>query len=166
MLVAKRGKQTGCLRSAQIGAAQLRRWAALLEIRMTVEGFRADDGIRQIAEAYALDAVDAAKANFGIDLDWSIESIRDVETMFGQLHDHLDEKPSDDALDMFAKAFGSYVGEVIRRKHGGEWGMLALQDEEFPGLSLGIWPWSRAYKRIVNGPEDNIWHYYVLLFDS
>ena len=34
----------------------------------------------------------------------------------------------------FAKGFGSYVGEVFRRNHGGEWGMVTLGDHRFPGL--------------------------------
>jgi hypothetical protein len=31
--------------------------------------FKNDEGIRLIAEAYALDAIDTAKTNFNIDLD-------------------------------------------------------------------------------------------------
>ena len=143
-------------------AARLPSWHPAAPVH--ADGFTEDERIAKIAEAYALDAVDSAKRNFGVTLDWSIESIRQIETMLGQLHDAIHrERPSDDEIEAFSKMMGSYVGEVIRREHGGSWGMLKAGDEQFPGLSLGHWPWSRAYKRIVNGPEDNVWHYYVML---
>ncbi len=45
--------------------------------------------------------------------------------------------------------------------------MVNLNGQEFPGIQQDgdrlCWPWGRAHKRIVNGLEDNIWHYYQLL---
>src|SRR5262249_31555507 len=42
-----------------------------------------------------------------------------------------------------------------------------LNGQEFPGIQQDgdrlCWPWGRAHKRIVNGPEDSIWHYYQLM---
>jgi hypothetical protein len=133
-----------------------------------VESFKADPKIAEIAAAYSQDAVDLAAKNFGILLDWSDSSVRKVEEILGLLHDDLARSnPSEEAVWAFAKAFGSYVGEVLLKHHGGEWGMVQLGTESFPGIQQDghrlCWPWGRAHKRIVNGPEDNIWHYYQLL---
>jgi hypothetical protein len=129
--------------------------------------FHPEPDISKIAEAYALDAVDIAADNFGVSLDWSEGSIESVEQMLSELHEELaGAAPSEEAVWTFAKAFGSYVGEVMRRHHGGEWGMVELDGQSFPGLSSGdglCWPWGKVHNRLVNGPEDNVWHYYVAL---
>lgn len=132
--------------------------------------FEPDPKIAEAASAYSLDALDLATENFGITLDWSDESIRRVEDMLGQLHVGVPlAKPPKDLDWTFAKAFGSYVGEVLRRNHGGEWGVVQLEGQTFPGVQQPggrlCWPWGRAYNRIVDGPENNMWHYYQLLIE-
>lgn len=131
---------------------------------MPEQPFQPDAKIVQIAEAYSQDAISTAQ-NFGTTLNWSESSIQQVEQMLGRLHAELEvAKPSPETIWNFAKAFGSYVGEVIRRHHGGEWGMVNMNGQSFPGLRQPsgnlIWPWGRVHKRITNGPEDNLWHYY------
>ena len=131
----------------------------------SMENFVPDERVHKIATAYSLDAVDTAKQNFGVELDWSVESIREVEKILARLHEAMnDEAPSDETLQTFAKIFGSYLGEVVRREHGGQWGLLGAEGEATPGMSHGIWPWDRAYKRITLGPDENVWHYYQLIF--
>ena len=133
------------------------------------DSFRADDNIARIAAAYCLDCLDVARANFQMELDGSDASIQLVEQMLAQLHEQLpDVQPSAEQIGAFAKMFGSYLGEVYRLKHGAEWGIVRLGAEEDPGMrcaadGLLFWPWERAYKRITEGPENNVWHYYVAL---
>ena len=138
---------------------------------MAEASFEQDAGVMQIAEAYSLDAVDLAARNFSITLDWSEASIRQVERILGLLHDDMSQsKPSEDAVWTFAKAFGSYIGEVLRRHHGGEWGNINMNGQSFPGLRQSggglIWPWSKANKRLTNGPEDNVWDYYNVVVEN
>jgi hypothetical protein len=138
---------------------------------MAGPSFQPDAQIAEIAEAYALDAIDLAARNFGIQLDWSEDSIRQVEQMLGRLHDEMaGAQPPEEAVWTFAKAFGSYVGEVLRRHHGGRWGMVNLDGESFAGLQQAggslCWPWGKAHKRLVKGPADNLWHYYRILVQS
>jgi hypothetical protein len=63
---------------------------------------------------------------------------------------------------------GAFVGEAIRRTHGGSWMESApdLPDAgPFP-LQVGnstIWPVNWCAKRLMNGPEDNIYDKYVFL---
>ncbi len=73
--------------------------------------------------------------------------------------------PTEEQVSTFAKMLGSYVGEVFRRNHGAEWGMVTLGDDSIPGLRASgseqlFWPMGKVQKRLVNGPEDNVWHYY------
>ena len=133
-----------------------------------MSNFEADAEIQKIAEAYALDMIDYAKQTHGIDLDWSDDSVQPVERIAALLHDDYGKtRPSSEQVAPFYKALGSYVGEVFRRNHGAEWGWVTLQGNRFPGMqhkpgSL-FWPWGKALNRIVNGPEDNLWHYYQVL---
>lgn len=130
--------------------------------------FQADPKIQQLAEAYSLDAVDLAKHNFDVCLDGSEDSIQAVEHMLDRLSARIPlDKPDNDTIWQFAKAFGSYVGEVMRKLHGGTWGVMSLGEESFPAIQLAggtcCWPWGRVHNRLLNGSEDNVWHYYCAM---
>ncbi|HEY4059684.1 MAG TPA: hypothetical protein VGM39_23880 [Kofleriaceae bacterium] len=124
--------------------------------------FTPDTQLAVDAAGYAQRAVDLAKRRFQLALDYRERSIAHVETILGQIHgDNLEEKTAFNLGVMF----GSYIGEVARRNHGAAWGRIQASDgSEFPGLQLDsgtlFWPWARARNRIMNGPEDNIRHYY------
>lgn len=136
------------------------------------DNFTPEPKIQQIAEAYALDAIDFARDHFQLALDRSDASVAHVETILGVFHEQLaDAKPSEEQIFGFAKMFGSYVGEVFRRNYGATWGLVPHGGERIAGLkfdgSSGLfWPWGRAQKRIINGPADNIWHYYQWLVEK
>ena len=131
--------------------------------------FTEDKAVQEVAEVYANDAISFAKDVFKIKLDWSDESIESIERILDVMHqDAQRNSPTEDQIMGFAKALGSYVGEVFRRNHGATWGIVRLGDEAFPGLQAGkmkgvFWPWGKARNRIVNGEEDNIVHYYKVL---
>jgi hypothetical protein len=135
--------------------------------------FLADPKIQEVAQAYALDAVDVSKSRFGFTLDWSESSIPHVERALATLHASFmssSPRPTEDQVMPYAKAFGSYVGEVYRRNHGGEWGMVSLDGQQFPGMrtkhGVNFWPWGRALNRIMQGPENNIADYYKVLLEK
>jgi hypothetical protein len=135
---------------------------------MAETSFQPDPKVAQIAEAYAADAVGVAAQTFGVTLDWSESSIQHVEQMLARLHEQMAmAKPSEDEVWTFAKGLGSYVGEVFRRHRGAQWGTITMNGQTFPGLRQSngalVWPWSKAHKRLTNGPEDNVWHYYQVL---
>ena len=134
------------------------------------QSFSPDPKIQKIAEAYSQDAVDFSAKQFGIKLDWSDGSIANVEKALAQMSSSYvstSRKPTDEQLMSFAKAYGSYVGEVYRRNHGGEWGMVTVGGSRFPGLRTtsgsSFWPWGRVFNRITKGAEDSIADYYVAL---
>lgn len=61
---------------------------------------------------------------------------------------------------------GAFVGEAIRRTHGGFW----QEKADIPGAEpfvlnvngAQIWPINWCFKRLMNGPEDNIYDKYAL----
>lgn len=133
--------------------------------------FEADPKVQQVAEAYSLDMQDFAKIHFGVVLDGSDASIEQVETMGAKMHEsYVKDRPTDDQAMSLAKLFGSYVGEVFRRRHGGTWGWINLNGQRFQGVrtkgGVNFWPWGRAFNRITEGAENNIWHYYQALLEQ
>ncbi|WP_413191923.1 hypothetical protein [Pararobbsia alpina] len=134
------------------------------------QSFSVDPKIEKIAEAYALDAVDLAAGRYATKLNWSDASVADVEKILGQMsltYASTAPKPTDEQVMAFAKVFGSYVGEVYRRNHGGQWGIVTLGGEHYPGMQTAagtdFWPWGRAFDRIKKGADEDIAAYYSVL---
>ena len=128
--------------------------------------FFPDEKVQKVAEAYALDACDFLRDHFRVTLDWSDKSIQQIESALDTFHGELQSaKPTPEKVMEFAKMFGSYVGEVFRKNHGATWGFVEADGRRSPGLKaqkadLTFWPWSRVRSRLVNGAENNVWHYY------
>jgi hypothetical protein len=132
--------------------------------------------IADVMQAYAQDAVDFAKEQFQVNLDFSENSLEQVEKILGTLHDTLPKGvlgklfrrgPSHEQIWEMAKGWGGYIGEVIRQRWGGEW---MTETAVHPGTVItlrvsgsDIFPPAKVYKRLTNGAEDNIWHYYQVL---
>jgi hypothetical protein len=135
-------------------------------------GFAPDPMLATIAEGFSLTAVDLARDHFSVDLDFSDESIRSLEeVILTRFHDDLVRKrPSDEKVRQFAQIWGSYLGEVLRRNHAAEWGATGDSDQRMPSMRLPddttFWPWMRTLKRLVNGPEDNVWVYFSVLLEK
>lgn len=131
--------------------------------------FVADESIQQEALAECIKLSDYVLETFQCRLDWTDMSIEKVEELLGLLHREAQKDgPTDAQVFAFAKGFGSYIGEVYRRNHGAQWGIVTLGGQDFPGLSatgsgVEFWPWGRAQQRIVDGPSNNVWHYYQTL---
>ena len=129
--------------------------------------FEPDPRLQEVAEAYTLDAIDMAKGNFGITLDRSEASIAQVERILDELHQAtIKEAPSPETIETVSKMFGSYIGEVFRQHHSGEWGFVTMGGGTVPGIKAPknmFWPWLRVSNRLENGSEDNVWHYYQVM---
>jgi hypothetical protein len=131
--------------------------------------FEADPEIQDVAEAYSLDMIDFAQHKFGIVLDWSDESIREIEQIAVALHENYKKiRPNPEQVEPFYCMLGSYIGEIFRRNFEAEWGWVTLDGKRFPGMQHRtghlFWPWGKAQSRIVNGSADNLWHYFQYLY--
>jgi hypothetical protein len=132
--------------------------------------------VEEMMVAYAQDAVDHAQSRFAITLDYSEKSVVQVEEMLAQLYEALPKgfwqrlfKRGASTADIapLCGMFGGYIGEVIRRKWGGEWVLESLNSSE-PLIALKvkgslIFPPSKVYKRLIAGDEDNVWFYFEVI---
>ena len=138
------------------------RWLLALALgthaQANAANFTPDPKIQEIAEAYALDARDFAKKAFHITLDWSDASVEKVEVILADLYRQkqvMKPPPTEEQVVNFAKMLGSYIGEVFRRNHGAEWGMVTLGGGSIPGLRATgtenlFWPNMRLRQHLRN----------------
>ncbi len=126
--------------------------------------------------AYAQDAVDFAQLKFGITLDYSNESIKDIENIAQILFEQLPKGflakifkkgPSENYVHTMCKMLGGYIGEVYLKNKSGEWAI----NEQYQAIAIRcgdswIFPPAKVYKRLTNGSEDNLWHYFFILINE
>ncbi|SFS83279.1 hypothetical protein [Paenibacillus sp. 453mf] len=136
--------------------------------------------VADMMKAYAEDAVESAE-KLGVMLDYSEDSIKSLEGILQRYHEELPRGvrkmfrrgPSEQEKIQMSKAWGGYLGETLIKHLGGEWQLSSVSEdtialvvsksingEEYPHE---IYPPSKVYRRIMNGPEDNVWHYYCVL---
>ncbi|MGC0772636.1 MAG: hypothetical protein WB543_06840 [Candidatus Acidiferrum sp.] len=132
-----------------------------------------EDNFRSTAEfvqCLAGEAINDARQHNHMQLDYSIESIQSVEKVLGGLHDQYSKNSSSMSVDDLASAYGAYIGEVIRRSEpGAKWERddPVGGEKSYPIIWGGghSYPMAWCYRRIVNGPEDNVWVKYQVLKD-
>ncbi len=107
--------------------------------------------LQQLAE----EAVKAAAEKFGQSLDYSENSLASFEALLQQAYELYTSKESgknipEETIQITARAWGSYLGELMRRKWGGEWVLTG------PAVELTIngkyySPIQQIFKRITIG---------------
>jgi hypothetical protein len=124
-------------------------------------------------ESYAEQAVDAAR-KLDVHLDYSEESLEQVEAILERLRPAgaapgaaATAPPGAETEDL-CKVWGGYLGEVVRRRWGGEWVL-----ETYPGggvltvaLSVPggtVFPSMKIYRRLSQGPAENVWSFYRMM---
>jgi hypothetical protein len=73
----------------------------------------------ELVQWLANEAVKDAREQNHVDLDYSIQSIQNVEAVLGRVHDQYAKNPSSISANGLASAYGAYIGEVIRRTEPG-----------------------------------------------
>ena len=113
----------------------------------------------------AADAVDAAKEEFHITLDLSIESIALVDTTIEKfITTYPAQSLEDKAVFTICNMFGAYTGEVFRKLAGGTW-HYDTSVPEAPSIFLVNKDKSYAfagicYDKLVKNPEIKIKEYF------
>lgn len=131
--------------------------------------------IADMAQDFAQGAVDIAR-EFEVELDYSEQSLERVEFILARLHDELRGGPPGvsspdavappaDQMELMCKLWGGYLGEVVRRRWGGEWSVETYPGALFATLTLTIgtaklFPSIKVYRRLTEGEPDNIWTFY------
>ena len=100
---------------------------------------------------------------FDTPLDYSIESLEEIDEMLDGLGARRTEMTEDAFFDLYSMT-GCYVFETARRNYGGQY--FWIQEEQQPGLAAGhpdlrgvIKVWEKVIGRLSQGEEDNIPYY-------
>jgi Family of unknown function (DUF6278) len=120
-----------------------------------------DSDLRSHIESLAELSRQKAKSVFGVDLDYSADSITRLDDM---IQKGWPQPPV--FLDTMVEGFGSYLGEVIRRLHGGEWRHTEADGyflDRVGGRDMQIYPMARVRKRFLKGKDECLEFYYSAL---
>jgi hypothetical protein len=126
------------------------------------------ESVAAMTGAYAEQAVEKAR-EFDTQLDYSENSLMEVEMILAQLaRDAQGEAASADTVGETCKIWGSYLGEVVRRRFGGEWSVETYPGKQFATLTLSIggnklFPTMKVHRRLTQGEDDNVWSFYKMI---
>jgi hypothetical protein len=114
-------------------------------------------------EGYAQSAAELGNREFGQKLDFSSESIDGLDEILVR----VGESPELD-LDFEVRLWGSYLGEVLRRRYAGSWemtpypgGVAAVPAVEVRGSRL--FPLMKVYRRLTEGEEEDLRAFYAMV---
>ena len=114
-------------------------------------------------EGYALAAADLARRDFRHKLDFTSESIDALDEILVL----VGESPELD-LDFEVRLWGSYLGEVLRRRYAGGWemtqypgGAVAMPAVELRGSR--VFPLMKVYRRLTVGEEEDLRAFYTMV---
>lgn len=114
-------------------------------------------------DGYAQAAADLGLKGFGQNLDFSADSIDGLDEILVV----VGESPELD-LDFEVRLWGSYLGEVLRRRYAGSWemtqypgGVAAVPAIEVRGSRL--FPLMKVYRRLTVGDEEDLQSFYSMV---
>ncbi len=103
--------------------------------------------IGQMMRAYAEEAVRTARRH-NVSLDYSEQSLEQVERLLAELYDELQNappaslssssQPAEQRVDEMSRTWGGYLGEVVRRRFGGEWTIEKYPAGDFLIVTLNV----------------------------
>jgi hypothetical protein len=114
-------------------------------------------------EGYAQAAAELGSRDFQQKLDFTAESIEGLDEILVM----VGESPELD-LDFEVRLWGSYLGEVLRRRYAGSWemtpypgGMVAVPAVEVRGSCL--FPLMKVYRRLTIGEEEDLTAFFAMV---
>lgn len=71
-------------------------------------------------------------------------------------------------MSEICKIWGSYLGEVVRRRFGGEWSIETYPGKDFATMTLNvggskIFPTMKIHRRLTRGSDDSVWSFYKMV---
>jgi hypothetical protein len=116
-------------------------------------------------EGYAQAAAEFAKSEFGLKLDFTSESIDALDDILVR----VGESPELD-MDFEVRLWGSYLGEVLRRRYAGSWemtqypgGVAAVPAVELRGSRL--FPLMKVFRRLNEGEEEDLRTFFSMVME-
>lgn len=121
--------------------------AYLIRTRAKADSARKFANTDEFVQWLANEAVKDAWEQNHVKLDYSVESIKNVEKILRGLHDQYTKDPSTISVKGLGSAYGAYIGEVIRRSEpGARW----QRDDETGEKSYPI-IWGPALDTLTHG---------------
>ena len=112
-------------------------------------------------------AVKSAKLDWKESLDCSEDSLDAIERIMSKLHARSKQASGEglsaEQLAQASKMWGAYVGEVIRRRYGGQWSTAPDGVLQLALSGHTTQPIVKVQSRIVIGPTDNIRFYFAAI---
>lgn len=125
-----------------------------------------NDKLQKDAKKLSATAKNFAK-QFNKNFDYSRNSIEDLEEILDYYSDDIStSKPTENQIWSMSMIFGSYLGEVMLKnglsEKGYSWGKIDSSNIPLLIKNDGSYltPNDKVYKRLVNGPEDNVVSFY------
>lgn len=122
------------------------------------------ENVDAIMASLSAQAVDRARSGYGVTLDYSPDSVKEVEKLLATKFELQKTHPmTEDELADAAHLWGSYIGEVIKRMHAAHWtrDSAAMGKDTLPivfnDTGEESYPCAWVYHRLKNGEEDNVW---------
>ncbi len=116
-------------------------------------------------EGYAQAAVEVARKDYRKTLDFSAESVDALDDILVV----VGESPERD-LDFETRLWGSYLGEVLRRRYAASWEMT-----QYPGGTVAVpavdvrgsrlFPLMKVYRRLTAGEEEDLASFYTMVVE-
>ncbi len=132
------------------------------DLRSRLESMNFAD-LGAMMEGYARAAADLARTTYKQGLDFSADSIDALDDLLVM----VGESPDLD-LDFEVRLWGSYLGEVLRRRYAGSWemtpypgGALAVPAVDVRGSRL--FPLIKIYRRLTIGEEDDLRSFFTMV---
>ena len=114
-------------------------------------------------EGYARAAAELGRDQFAQKLDFRSESIDGLDEVLVR----VGESPELD-LDFEVRLWGSYLGEVLRRRYAGVWemtqypgGMAAVPAIDVRGSR--VFPLMKVFRRLTEGEEEDLRTFYAMV---
>ena len=114
-------------------------------------------------ECFANGATKWVKKDRGLDLDYSLDSIKVIEEELARISREVDHSNPQRGTFGVAMGYGAYIGEVFRRRAGGSWAVdhPAGGQQSYPlttQSNVTMFPVGWCWKRLTVGEEDNVYH--------
>lgn len=137
-------------------------WCVVDDLRNRLQSEAFPD-LGAMMEGYARAAATLAREEFRQSLDFTPESIDALDEILVL----IGESPELD-LDFEARLWGSYLGEVLRRRYAGSWemtqypgGVAAVPAVDVRGSRL--FPMMKVYRRLTIGDEEDLSSFYAMV---
>ena len=131
-------------------------------LRMRLESSQYPD-LGAMMEGYARAAAELGRSEFKQKLDFTSDSIDALDEILVR----VGESPELE-LDFEVRLWGSYLGEVLRRRYAGNWEMT-----QYPGGAMAVpaievrgsrlFPLMKVYRRLTVGDEEDLRAFYAMV---